>query len=436
MSFKEIRIKKPEDLADQSNGLTTLLLAFGYCIGFWLLNLFLHKANFVASFPSANSLSQFDANVYAMAAKKGYYYTDEQSNNMGIFILFPWIWKLSHLGIVGISIVNMALFACAFTLITRICPISRKEQFFWLTTPSLYFMMVPYSEALFCLLIALTFYGIVANKKWISSIALFLAAFCRPTAIFIIPTFLFMAVLKSDRKQVGKSLKEACLYYILPTLISSGLFTLYQYKVSGVWFSYYKGQAKYLGHQFALPTLPFSDYYGGERITWLDGLSLLPGTICLIFAVVKLHKWIRHQARYPDQAWLMTLCYVPIVMMTMIFCNPTWGTLTTNLLGSHRYIFCSPFFFIFLYHTVAVTPKYKMKDFLLVIILCNVIWLSMGSYIHITTFIFYNFLTLLVMGYMLHANNKNTWVTFAICSFNVFLQISLFQQYLGGLFTE
>jgi Gpi18-like mannosyltransferase len=330
----------------------------------------------------------------------------------------------------------MVFFSFAFALIIKIYPVSRKDQFFWLTTPSLYFMMAPYTEALFCLLMALTFYGIALNKKWIASIALFLAAFCRPTAIFVIPAFLLMAMLKDDKRNLGKSLKETFVYYILPTLVSSALFTFYQYKISGVWFPYYKGQAKYLGHKFSIPTLPFADCYGGMRITWLDGLAMVPGFLCIILVIAKLYQWLRQGSRASDQVWLMTLGYMPMILLTMIFCNPTWGSSTTNLFSIHRYMFCSPFFFVLLYHTTIRHQKYSTKDFALVFVLCNLLWLTMGSYAHITTLIFYNFLTLVVMGYMTYANNKDSWVTLALCSVNVFLQISLFQQYMGGLFTE
>jgi hypothetical protein len=76
------------NLIQENTTLSAFLLAFGYCVGFWLLQLFLHKAAFVPTFPSQSSLSQWDANVYARAAKEGYYYTDEQYNNMGIFYTF------------------------------------------------------------------------------------------------------------------------------------------------------------------------------------------------------------------------------------------------------------------------------------------------------------------------------------------------------------
>ena len=80
--------------------------------------------------------------------------------------------------------------------------------------------------------------------------------------------------------------------------------------------------------------------------------------------------------------------------------------------------------------------EYKLKHFVLVFILANLVWFSMGAYVHIQEMLFYNFITLLIMGYMFYANNKNSLVSLAIFGINLFLQIMIFQQFIAGPFTD
>ncbi|MES2702766.1 MAG: hypothetical protein V4649_09015 [Bacteroidota bacterium] len=414
----------------------TFLLALGYSFAVILIQYFFNHIELSNHVPDAVTLKQWDAPIYQNAARLGYYYHDEKDNNMGIFILFPWVWRLLHVGILGICISNIIFFSAAFTIITRIYPVPSREKLLWLTTPLLYFMWVPYTEALFCLLIAILFYGMVRHNKPVIVTSLIVVSLCRPTTAFLTPALLVAALLSSSKQNIGQSLKKYLLLYALPTLIGTAIFVLYQYSVSHVWFPYYKGQAKYLGHVFSLPTFPFSSCYGGQRIKWIGGLAMVPCTIAIVVLARKALKWLRKDTVYPDEVWLLTLGYLPLVMGVMVFFSPTWGTLTTNLISIHRYVFCSPFFFVFLYHMVSKPRTYRAVHFITAIVVCNIVWLSMGSYKHFLELLFYNVLTVLVVLYMVHANNKQSWAALVICGFNIFIQIHLFQQYMAGLFTE
>ena len=423
-----------ELISKRSINTFTLVVAYGLFI--FCLQMFLYKIGITTVWPGTAALRSWDAAVYEEVSKIGYYYVNEQKSNGGVFILFPWVWHLLHVGIVGISMVNLLFFATGLTILTNIYPVNSNEKVLWLTTPSLYFMWVPYTEALFCMLTCIIFYAIVNQKKWLMWACLFIVSLCRPTAVFLIPSLLAMELLTNDREAGLKVFGSYLLNYALPTIAGNVAFVLVQYYYMGVWFPYYIGQSKYLGHKFSMPKLPFCTFYGGERITWLCAYAMIPCVIALILLGKKSYEWLFKNKKSDDKIWVLTLCYLPIILFVMIFFNPKWGSGTTHLLGIHRYVFCSPFIFVFLYQMVSKPQTYKLKHFIFIFALCNIVFLSMLHYTHIQKFIFYNFITALVLAYMYHSINKRSWVVMAICAFNLLIQVSLFNQFMHFIFTE
>ena len=416
--------------------INTFLLVLGYGLFLYCFQLFLSKCGIATAQPNEETLLRWDAGIYQNISRIGYVYPDKIANNTGCYILFPWVWRLLHASVMGICIANLIFFAIGFTLISTIYPVSTKEKFLWLTTPSLYFMFVPYTEALFCVLTALAFYGIFTKKYWLIWVSLFLVSLTRATAVFLIPSLLIMELLTNDKKDILKVFGHYLIRYAAPTLAGQAVFVLVQYYDTGVWFAYYKQQVTSLGHKFAWPILPFSNFYGAQRITWLSALAMLVCFVALIMIFIKFFEWLFKNKIFADKLLILTLAYLPVILFTMVFCNPTWGSNTTNLLGLHRYAFCTPFIFIFLYHFASNAREYKPKHFIIMFILCNIAWASMGAFVHIQHLLFYNFNTLLIFGYMLHANKKTGWATLAMIAINVFFQVTLFQQYLNGLFTD
>ena len=130
-----------ELISKRSINTFTLVVAYGLFI--FCLQMFLYKIGITTVWPGTAALRSWDAAVYEEVSKIGYYYVNEQKSNGGVFILFPWVWHLLHVGIVGISMVNLLFFATGLTILTNIYPVNSNEKVLWLTTPSLYFMWVP-----------------------------------------------------------------------------------------------------------------------------------------------------------------------------------------------------------------------------------------------------------------------------------------------------
>lgn len=419
-----------------SNWYNAFFLALGYCLSLYFIQFFLVKAGIGTEVPNAVTLMRWDAGVYESIMREGYTYPDERCNNTGQYLLFPMVWRLLHVGVVGISIANMVLFSASFAIVCGMYPVSTKEKFLWLTTPSLYFMGVPYSESLFCLLTVLLFYAIKNNIKWLIWLSLVLLSLTRATAIFLIPSLLIMELISNDRKLFLRATGNYLVNYALPIIGGLAIFVLIQYYQVGIWFAYFKQQIKYLGHEWAFPKLPFQDYYGGPRVIWLCGLAALVCVVSLVVLAKHVYRWIVRNQKFDDKILTLTLSYFPLVLFSIVFCNPTWGGNTTNIFGLHRYTLCTPFIFVFLYHVIGESVTFKTKHFVYIFLVSNVIWLTMGSYIHIQYFLYWNFPTFIAFGYMLHNEQKHEWVLYALIGINVLLQVSLHQQFLSNLFPD
>ncbi len=424
------------NMNNRKETINTFLLVLGYGLVFYLIQVFIYKAGFSMVYPQSETLARWDAPIYWGVSVNGYFHTGINHSNCGVYVLLPWVWRILHAGYMGMTIANLVFFAIGFTIITSIYKISSSEKLLWLSTPSLYFIFAPYTEALFFLLMAISFYGIVTKNKWWIWIGLFLVSMSRATALFLIPSLFIMELLTNNRSGILKVLRNYFIYYALPTLAGTFAFIYVQYYQTGEWFAYYRIQQECLDHKFSWPDMPLNDFYGTEKVVWLCALAMLPCFIALIFLFKKIFKWVVRQKVYTDKLWIMTLGYLPIILFIMVFCNPKWGGQGTNLLGIHRYVFCSPFIFVFLYNMVSKANSYKPKHFFILFLMCNIVWLCLGSYTHIQWMLFYNFNTLIAFGYLLHANNKISWATSALTAVNLFFQITLYQLYLHGVFTD
>jgi|GEM_PF-727049 len=410
----------------------TLLIALLYGIIIYYLQSFLAKASFVTQHLNETTLFHWDAGVYLNIAKNGYTYPDPKANNTGCYILFPLIWRWLHVGVKGICIINYLFFSLGFAFLTQLYKISTLEKILWLSMPAVYVMFIPYTEAIFFLLITLVFYGIKVHNKWLVWICLFLAALTKATSIFLIPAMLVMELVANTNVKWYKALYAYFINYALPLIAGIALFIWYQYHSVHIWFAYFIQQAEYEGHKYNMPKLPFSSMEGARNI-WISAIAVFCCVISVIYAVTICIRWLFKNKQEPDKLLVLSLVYFAITLYKNIFYNPTWGTGSTLTIGIFRYVFATPFFYIFLHRFTHKDVPYKVTDFMLIFILCNIVWLSCGEYIHIKYFLYFNFCSLIIMLYMLLPDKKLSWPITAAIALNVLFQMLMFDQYLSGL---
>lgn len=350
-------------------------IALGYGIAIMALQFFLHYMGIVPNVPDSVTLLRWDAGIYEEIARLGY--TLKPGNNTSMYVLLPVVWHVLHVGVMGISLVNLIFFSAGFSIVSAICKADAAEKMLWLSVPSIYFMLVPYTESLYCILTALSFYGILKDKRWLIWATLFLASLTRATAIFLLPTLLIMELLTNNRRNISRALSVYLVNYALPVISGLGAFVLIQYSQAGVWFSYFKQQVVTQGHSFSIPVMPFADYLGTKESVWINALALLVCVMALIGICSMCYKWAFKKEVYTDKVLVLTLAYLPAILFAILFYNPKWNTDTTNLHGLHRYTLCTPFIFIFLHHYTAGQRRYTLQHVLLMLLLSNLVWLSM-----------------------------------------------------------
>lgn len=409
----------------------TFLLAFFYGVFFYIMMQFLHKRDMIFILPDSKNLMYWDSAWYHDLAKNGYLYWTKGTSNSGFYFLFPLIWKLAGLNLYAIIVLNMAFMAAGFAIFTSLYKLSLAEKFLWLTIPSMYFCFIPYSEALFILVISVLFYGIVKKKVAIIWISLLLASILRPVSQVLFLAMLITELLTSPRNEWLKAIGRFFKLYGLPILIGNIIFTLVQWYQIGIWFAFYKAE-KHWGHEFAWPTLPFNSTYG-PKLLWLNAIALFTGFIALCLLVGYGFKWLVKNVAQNDKLLVLSLLYMTGVSLITILFSPIWGIWTTNIYDLHRYLFVNPFFWVFL-HRYTVNRTYKLKDYLLFLLLANVFWLTFEHYQHIRYVLYFNSSTLFMILYMMNTNKKLGWVPLAITAINFFVQVQMFQWFLAMIY--
>jgi hypothetical protein len=404
----------------------TLLVVLTYIGGFFLLHYVLHITGFFTVLPNNENLLHWDAAWYDSIAYKGYIYWDGQPNNCGFYFLFPLLWKLTGFFGFSISVLNALLFALGVAIIANIYRPTLPQLLLWISTPSMFFMFVPYAEALFFLLSAICFYGIVKQKVYLVWISLFLISLTRANAIIFIPVFLMAEVLMHKRSEWLKSLKTGFVYYALPLLAGVAVFILYQYMQSGVWFAYYKLQAEFWGREFSLPAFPLQSMWG-NKFLWLNALALFLGFFSLIALIRIFIDWLSDNLQPKDKLLLVSLLYFAGTLFLILFFNPKWGNNKTNVFGAHRYMLANPFLFVFLYH---YAKSYKWTGYVFVLVAANVFWFLFGSYEHIQKLLYYSMNTALILAYMVYNYKKTKWLVWLPVLANIMLQLWMFQSFL------
>ncbi|WP_276133937.1 hypothetical protein [Polluticoccus soli] len=327
---------------------------------------------------------------------------------------------------------NIGFLAGGIALLSAGLKSSAADKLIWLSTPSFYFVFLPYSEALFMLLASLLIYGIWRNNRLLIVLSLLLLGWVRPVVVILVPALLLMELISNDRSKWLSSLGRAVVLYVLPLLVSTALFVLYQYYCTGVWFAYFKHQSDLWGRKFSLPKLPFNSVLG-PKMLWLNALALFVSLISTFYVIKAALAWLQKQ-RVADKVLLLSFLFLSGMGLVNILFNPHDGSGYTNVFGSHRYIFVSPFFLIVLHHFTHRT--YQWQQLLLVFLLSNVFWLCFGSYLHIMTLVYFNFGTAILLLYMLYANKKLTWPALAIAAINIFVQVQGYQFFISGVYTD
>lgn len=400
-----------------------LFTVISYAAVFIALQYFLYKFGLVSNFPNSENLLHWDAVWYKSIVENGYMYKATWQSNSGFYFLFPALWKVLHVGVIGICCINLLLFAIGFSMLTTLYPLKFREKLLWLSIPVIFYVLVPYSEALFFLLAVLTMWGIRHNNRWVSWIALFLLSLTRATTIMLMPAFLVMELLGNERKEWKRSVAVYVVYYLSALLVGLTTFVLIQYWQTGVWFAYFKQQANHWGHKFNQPEFPLQNL-SNPNLLGLGALAVFSCILASITLVKCAQRWIAFSEKH-EKIKLLSLCYLLMTLLLLLFAN-----VPTEVTGGFRYAMLSPFFFALLFNYTH-NIKYQSKDYLIAFVFANIVWL-LFSYKNLEIGLHLNINTVIIALFMQSANAKRVWPVFVLIALGFLSQIILYQEFLKG----
>ena len=395
-----------------------IIVTAGYIIFFIVATCFINKFIFYGILQADNFFS-FDSNHYLWIAKKGY-----DSNKVAFFPLFPKLWGLLNLNLIGVLLLNIALYLGSFYTLARKFNFKLKEALIYLSIPSSCFMFLPYSEALFYATSTVVVIGVKENKTKLVILGLFLSTLSRSAFTIIVPAIIITEVLTS---KIDRSIIIKILVYLLVIFLAILIVAYIQFWDTRRWFEFFEVQKEW-NNQLQMLHLPFTTW-GGDFILKLDGAALLIGFISGLILSFFIFKRIKNTLQDTPPELVLSLSYLGgMTLFVLLFKGGSINSI-------NRYIFAVPYFVITLHYFFRLNLNFGKKEILIGLLTMNVFWLLFASFGHILTLLKFLILSLHLLLILLikHKNLRiSNGAAIIIIGINSFIQLYLFSSFLRG----
>jgi len=394
-----------------------LLLSF-YCGIFLLLLVAEAYLSNLQVFSEINLLN-WDAAHYFEIVHEGY-----KNENVAFFPLFPFFWKFIHASVAGISILNGLMYIFSMAWLAEAFNFKNKNLLLLSSIPSLIFMFLPFSEAIFFIAASILLIGLKKDNHALVYSGLILASMARPVATIFIPAILVTSYLCRGEKPV--ILKKTILQLIFCVM---GLFLVFilQFYETGKWFTFFEYQKNW-NNYLRLPVIPLSSWSGGY-IVRLDAMAFFFGLAAIAWLVYFIIKSTKSSIGAYDKPLIFSLCYLAFLTCTILF------TKGGSFNSFNRYLFVSPFL-IFALNRFLETQSFNWKNLVIVFISSSVIWLLFASYVHIQYFLKFELLSvyLCLLFLCTHTLNKrmSSMGFVAVALINIYFLITFMNRFLSG----
>jgi hypothetical protein len=332
-------------------------------------------------FKNKKNLLSWDAGIYNDI--RCHYYSDEDQT-YAFFPLFPMLWKFLNIDIEYISFFNYLLFSLAIIILSSLFlnpeKLSDAESIIVfmlaLTLPMVVVIYLPYAEAVYILTFSVAAWGWIKNKYWMYFIFMTLFAMSRPVFMnaglaFIIADVLLFA----KHRNFFRFLKEMFLK-IVPLVLGTIIVFYLFYLNSGNFLKYFETVEKWWQVHFQIPSkiTDWSIEGFGMNVFAIFFVIILSAILLAnnFFKVLKSKgENDSSEENRIDQAkeyfFNVSLLYFCGVFVTLIFFQ------NGSMNGLCRYVFSSPFFFVFLFHLYSEYNQIKIKKILLFFIPATVL---------------------------------------------------------------
>ena len=326
----------------------------------------LYQLGWVTRLPGADNLMIGDARFYHSIGREGYVYEPGVPCNAGFFPLFGYLWGLTGLGVVGISVVNGIVFNLAVWINCRLLRPHPIVLGFFLSLPFLCYIYTPHSEAFFFLFATGVIWSFARRQFSLLTVCLLLAGLTRPTVMFLFPALVGATLMEGSVKRALSlpNLKTILLWFLPPLVLTLGIVAWIQYVQVGDAGAYYKVQAEIWGREFGWPVFPLA----GKADSWLQRWRIFNYCVGMLAAGMGLRyliQWLRDRGLPAGlgRKELLSVIYLTMGLLSIVFFNPEWHWIpakeysSTVLNGINRYIQVNPFMLVFLAYLFGSTPR-------------------------------------------------------------------------------
>ncbi len=402
-----------------SRFLRNIFFVLIYFTGAFILLMILSQVTKNEPFFYENSLLNWDANQYYRIVHEGY-----NGYRVAFFPFFPFLWKVLGCGIYAMTFFNALLFIISCAILTTVFNFSAKELFLMLSFPSLIFMFLPYTEALFFFSSMVVLIGMKKNWNWVVFVGMLLASCTRPVVYVFIPIIVLILLIRNDKHSILQKLG----FYILPILLGLILVIYLQYTNTHDWFAFFHSQKAGWNNYIRLPKLHLTSW-GGDDIARLDGTAFLVGimaTVAIGYSFVESKRTGKSEL-INQEAILFSVLYLAGISWLILF------TRGGSLFSLNRFVFATPFFFVAI--SCLLKKTWEAREYVLIFIGINAFWLLFGSYVHIQEVLKY-FVLSIYMIFFLFISHRNKYIAlgaYLICLIgNITLQVYCYQYFLNG----
>ena len=334
------------------------------------------------------AFSNWDAEHYLHIRRHGY-----DVMRTAFFPLFPFLWRGLGVSPVAMGLLNLALFAGSFAVLAWQFAWSWRQQALALTVPSLLFMAVPYSEAVFFASGVLVLVGLRRNHTGLYCLGLLLSCASRSAAFVLLPAVLATALLAAPAARPRAVQVVAA---TLATLAGLGISVLVHYAYTGRWFVFFAAQRLW-NNSLRWPTLPLTNW-GGSFTTRFEAPVLLVGVGCA--AVLGWLAWRHWKQAQPDPTPPTVFALAYVAGITLL----TLATKGGALVSLSRYVYATPYFLLLLAGFVS-QPRLSSRQLLALFGLLELAWVGLfGAAGHIRTLLGFTLVSGCVLLWLANAH--------------------------------
>jgi len=391
---------------------------------------FLYTIGIVNNIPDSNNLLQWDSGWYKSVSDLGYQFKPDQQSNTAFFPLFPYIWKLTHLGIGKMSLFNYCIYIFSIGLINYYFKLSKQAVVFCMTLPSLFFMITPYTEALFFLFGVLISIGYFRQKYWLLFLGIFLSCLTRSASNLFLPALIFAELVTGIYRKSAREIMINIIKVILPVILAIAIVNIIQHYQTGVWFAYSK-TLKYWNIVFGMPNYPFKTW-GGYKLLWLDAPAFFISVMAAVLVFMMAYKVIvKHRPVTYNPLTVFVFSTLALYVPWVLFYK--YG----DCFSINRYIYCSPFLVIIagLYFRMGKATIFFRNFSIIAVIAFSALFITrFGDYGYYSTFPYLVALALyLYLTLKMREKQIRTSYFWAYACLNLVIQLYMFNAFMHSV---